>query len=470
MLDRLRSFFAPRGQARSYDGAAGGRRWRAAGEMPAPLSAQLSARGPLARRARYLCANNAMAAAGADAWVSALAGTGIRPTSTNPVPDFRAAAASSFEAWTDVADLDGLGDFYALQALVARRLVIDGEAFVVLSHALDGSLRLRVLDAEQIDPSMNRELPSGGRIISGIEFDAAGSRVAYHILPDPPSLPFVRALDAVRVPADLCLHVFRAEVAGQVRGVSWFAPVLLRLAELDSAHDAQLVRQKVAALLTGFVVDPNGTAGGFTGELDGMGGLEGGLEPGTLKVLNPGQDVRFSDPAKVGAEVIDFLKTSAREIAAGLGVPASVLMGDFSDANYSSLRASLLDFRRRVEAIQHHVMVFRLCRPIWRAFVTAEVLAGRLGAPGFERDPEAFLSARWITPRTDWVDPAKDVQAELDAIAGGLMSRRQAVEARGLAVEELDAEIAADRAREATLGLTFGASTTNHPNNPEVQP
>lgn len=468
MLARIRSLLSRGTAARSYDGAAGGRRWRAAGEMPAPLSAQLSARGPLARRARYLVANNALAAAGADAWVSALVGTGIRPTSTHSSPDFRAAAASSFEAWTDVADLDGLGDFYALQALVARRLVIDGESFVVLGHAPDGSLRLRVMDAEQIDPSMNRELPSGGRIISGIEFDATGARVAYHIIPDPPSLPFVRALDTVRVPADLCLHIFKPEVPGQVRGVSWFAPIMLRLAELDSAHDAQLVRQKVAALLTGFVVDPNGTAGGFTGELDGAGGLEGGLEPGALKVLNPGQDVRFSDPAKVGVEVIEFLKISAREIAAGLGVPASVVTGDFSDANYSSLRASLVDFRRRVESLQHHIMVFRLCRPIWRAFVTAEVLAGRLGAPGFERDPEAFLGARWITPRNDWVDPAKDVQAELDAIAGGLMSRRQAVEARGFAVEELDAEIAADRAREAALGLTFGTTPTTPI--PEGQP
>ena len=47
--------------------------------------------------------------------------------------------------------------------------------------------------------------------------------------------------------------------------MSWFAPVLLRLVDLDSAHDAQLMRQKVAALLTGFIVDPNGGAAGFEG-------------------------------------------------------------------------------------------------------------------------------------------------------------------------------------------------------------
>jgi capsid protein len=47
------------------------------------------------------------------------------------------------------------------------------------------------------------------------------------------------------------------------------------------------------------------------------------------------------------------------------------------------------------------------------------------------------------------------VQAELDAIAGGLMSRREAVTSRGVDIEALDAEIAADNERAKALGLTF---------------
>ena len=254
------------------------------------------------------------------------------------------------------------------------------------------------------------------------------------------------------------MQLFAPVVAGQLRGVSWFAPVLLKLADLDSAMDAQLMRQKVAALLAGFVIDPDGTAGGFDGTRDGAGNLEGGLEPGTLKILAPGQDVRFSDPAKVGAEVVSFLTITAREIAAGLGVPYEALTGDLSGVNYSSIRAGLVAFRRRAEALQHHVLVFQFCRPIWRRFVAAEVLSGRLAAPGFTHDPEPFLAARWITPRTEWVDPAKDVGAEIAAIGAGLMSRREAVAARGYDLEALDAEIVADTARAAALGLAFGGT------------
>ena len=46
-----------------------------------------------------------------------------------------------------------------------------------------------------------------------------------------------------------------------------------------------------------------------------------GLEPGTLKTLGPGEDVQFSTPADLGAESIDFLRLTIREIASGCGLP-----------------------------------------------------------------------------------------------------------------------------------------------------
>ena len=51
-------------RAIDYDGAGGGRRLHHAGEMPLPLAAQIGARMPLARRARYLVGSNGYAAAG----------------------------------------------------------------------------------------------------------------------------------------------------------------------------------------------------------------------------------------------------------------------------------------------------------------------------------------------------------------------------------------------------------------------
>lgn len=442
---------------RTYDGGAGGRRWRGAGEQPSTTSAILAARATIKNRARYQVGNNALARAGVDAWQSALVGSGIKCQSSHPDPNVRAHINAALEAWTDFADADGVQDFYAMQGMVAGRMVVDGECLISHQVTEAGRYGLRVLDIDQLDGSMTRELGGGARIVQGVEFNASGERVAYHIFRDRPGI--ATTLQSIRVPGENLCHVFRPESPGQVRGLSWFAPVLLLSRERDETVDAIAKKIKITNMLAGFVIDPSGASAGFpvvpgeTPSLDGV--LEGGLEPGTLKILNAGQDIRFSEPGSIGPEAIQFLTLTAREIAAGLGVPYESLTGDLSQVNYSSIRAGLVEFRRRVEAIQHGVLAFQFLRPVYRRWLTMEILSGRMKADGFERDPELWLSCKWITPRSQWVDPQKDVEAELSAIAGGLMSRREAVASRGVDIEALDAEIAADNARTKTLGLDF---------------
>jgi len=430
--------------ARSFEGAGAGRRWSGFVDMPSAVASMLASGGTLARRGRGLVANNGHAASGAEAWTSALVGTGLKVQATRP------GLAQMFEAWTDDADADGLTDFYGLQAAMARSMVVSGEAFALIL----GDGRLRQIDPEQVDRNLTQATNGGGRIVQGVEFDAVGRKVAFHVRRDQPGMPLAVSYEIVRVPADRCIHMFRPIFPGQVRGLSWFAPVLLRLADFDRAVDAQLQRQLVASLLTGFVVAPNGDAGGFFGEQNGP-VLQAGLEPGTMQVIPPGHDVRFSEAASIGAEAIDFLKVTRDEVAAGLGVPSHVLSGDLSQANYSSLRAGLVEWRRRVEAIQHSVIVFQFCRPVWRNWLLQRALGGAPDMAGYFNDPAAFDAAKWITPRFDWVDPLKDAEAEIAAIGAGLMSRRQAVAARGYDIEQLDAEIAADNARAQGLGLEF---------------
>lgn len=477
LVHRLRSVFGmsrqgARHAVRSFgfDGAMGGRRLRHAGEMPITISSQLAAHRSLASRARYLTANNGFARAGCAAWTSALVGAGITAQSAAVDPAARKTINAAWQRFVDECDADGLADFNGLQITIAERLVTDGECFSVFMLDGHGRLQLRLMDGVQVDGAFSTELARGARIVGGVEFDESGRRIAYHAFKQRPGLPIMTSLELVRLPAEDVCHVFRVETPGQVRGVSWFASVILRLADLDQAHDAQLTRQKVSALLAGFIIDPSGESGGFDGKSDGAGNLDGGLEPGTLKVLGPGQDIRFSDPATIGLESIEFLKITAREISAGLGAPYESVTGDLTGVNYSSIRAGLVDFRRRAEALQYATIIRQFCRPVWRRWLTTEILAGRIDAPGFERDPEAWLAVNWLPPRNDWVDPTKDAQAEILAIGAGLMSRRQAVAARGYDLETLDAEIAQDRRDAEALGLSFstGAPAVAQPTEPNA--
>ncbi|MCC6780008.1 MAG: phage portal protein, partial [Hyphomicrobiales bacterium] len=68
------------------------------------------------------------------------------------------------------------------------------------------------------------------------------------------------------------------------------------------------------------------------------------------------------------------------------------------------------------------------------------------------------LACGWLPPKWDWVDPLKDARAEIEQIDAGLKSRTQALAERGYDAEQVDTEIAADQAREKSLGLVFGSA------------
>jgi lambda family phage portal protein len=267
------------------------------------------------------------------------------------------------------------------------------------------------------------------------------------------------ALDTVRVPASDLAHLFQALAPGQLRGITWLAPVLLRLHELDQYEDAALVKAKVAALFTGFIRDPDGTVAGLNGGGAVNGVLQVGMEPGSLIPLPPGADIQFSDPADPG-DYGAYVKNHIRAIASGLGLPYELVSGDLEGVTYSSIRAGLVEFRRRIEQLQHTVIVFQFCRPVWERFVRLAVLSGALPARDFDRDPAPYLACDWLPPKWDWVDPAKDARAEIEQIRAGLKSRSQSIAERGYDIEEVDAAIAADRAREARLGLSFDTTVS----------
>ena len=124
-------------------------------------------------------------------------------------------------------------------------------------------------------------------------------------------------------------------------------------------------------------------------------------------------------------------------------------------ANYSNSRLALLEFRRRIEAYQHAVIVWQLCRQVWARWMDTAVLAGALDLPDYDQRRREYLACGWLPPKWDWVDPLKDARAEIEQIDAGLKSRTQALAERGYDAEQVDAEIAADKAREQSLGLRF---------------
>ena len=455
-----------------YDGIGGGRRalaWQVGN--PGAVAALAFTQNELRAKSRDLVRRNAWAAAGVEAFVSNAIGTGIKPQSMLADQPLREAIHSLWWDWCEEADAAGLTDFYGLQALACRAMLEGGECLVRLRYrrpedGLPVGLQLQLLEPEHLPATLNQELASGNVIRAGIEFDKLGRRVAYHLYRSHPGdgslAPMsgtggvVGGLDTVRVPVSEIIHLFRPLRPGQIRGEPWLARALVKLNELDQYDDAELVRKKTAAMFAGFVTRANpedNLMGEGAADADGI--ALAGLEPGTLQILEPGEDIKFSDPADVGGSYAEFMRQQFRAVAAAMGITYEMLTGDLTQVNYSSIRAGLLEFRRRCEAIQHGVIVHQLCRPVWRAWMDQAVLEGSLALPGYSRRRREYQTVKWIPQGWQWVDPQKEFNAMLTAMRAGLLSRSEAISSFGYDAEDVDREIAADNARADALGLVF---------------
>lgn len=421
----------------------------------------------LAARARHLTRNNAYARNAVEVFTSYAVGTGVKPNPQAGTPEQRDSVLELFRLWTDEADADGVTDFYGLQRRIAYEVFTTGECFVRFRERRpdDGllvPLQLQIIPSEMCPVDHHKVLSPGRYIRNGIEFGALGEPVAYHMYRTHPGAVTLGITDGTlkRVPAREIMHIFAPEEAGQIRGLTRFASAIVRLFMLDQYDDAELDRKKTAAMFAGFV-RRSVEAEPFETE-DAEDPREGLLpiSPGLIQYLNDNEDIQFTSPSDVGQQYEAFQYRALLSLSSALGIPYQVLTGDLKAANYSSARTGLLDFKRRVDTWVYSVLVYQFCRPLWHRWIeTADLARATSGfrLPAGERERRTWLYAEWLPPRWDWVDPQKDVKAEIEQIAGGLKSRTQALHERGYDPEQVDRERAADAEREKRLGLNAPA-------------
>jgi lambda family phage portal protein len=449
-----------------FEAAQGSRRLKGFQPSRAHVNTLIAAAGSdITARARYLVRNNGYALNAAESWTGNAVGTGIKPSSLIADKDLKALVQQLWLAWTDESDAEGLTDFYGQQRRAAREVFIAGEVFFRLrprrpEDGLTVPLQLQMLPSEMLPLTRTEVLPNGNVIRQGIEFDRIGRRAAYWFLRRHPGDLTDPGMvgEMVRVPAAEIIHVIDPVESGQLRGVSRLAPAIVKLFLLDQYDDAELERKKIAAMYAMFVISPAPTdIIDVTPADDGSGDRIVEVQPGQVVPLEPGEQIQTSAPADVGGSYEPFEYRTLLQISAATGIPYAYLSNDMLKANYSNSRMALLEFRRRVEAWQHSVMVHQMCRKVWQRWLDVAVLSGALDIPGYERNRASFIACSWLPPKWDWVDPLKDAKAEIEQIGAGLKSRTQALAERGFDAEQVDAEIAADREREQRLGLTFGS-------------
>jgi lambda family phage portal protein len=426
-------------------------------------------------RSRAAVRNDGYAKGVIDKLVTNIIGTGIQPLSQAADPTLRKQIDALWLRWTDESDADGQLDWYGQQAQVVRTWLEGGEAFARIRARLPGDglsvpLQVQVLEPE-LCPHTHSVWSSTARIRAGIEFSAIGKRVAYWFHPSRPELDDYDASQLRRVPVDSVCHVYDPLRPGQLRGLPHLTQALISLYELDKYDDATLLRQQLANLFVAFVKRPSTI--GDAEAVHPMTGLPVAtsdddkpmleLNPGIFQELAPGEDVTFSDPpAPTG--YADFMRQQLFGTSAATGVPYEVLTGDMRGVNDRTVRLVLIEFRRRIQTAQHHVVVFQLCRKVWAAWMDRVFLSGALPIPlEYIADPTPWNAVKWNPQGWPYMHPVQDVQAEKEAVRAGFKSRSSVISERGEDAEAIDAEQANDNARADELGLRYDSDGRTSP-------
>lgn len=447
-----------------YDAATLGRRASSLRAARSDADGSASGRQRMAWYGRDLIRNTPFGARAQNVIAGSVVGDGIIPKvqithpslSADLAKQVRARGLKRIEKFLDSTQIDRTGrlNLYGLQAQIMKAIVADGEALVLFHHEtlVRGGLplQLEILESDYLDTGKFGGLADGGEIRDGIEYDVDGRRVAYWLYPQHPGADgLARRGTGVssRVVASRVRHIFRTDRPGQNRGVSWYAPVALKLQDLADHEDAQLMRQKIAACFAAFRV--GGERSENSADLTQ-------IEAGMIYDLGEAEEVKFAVPPGVEG-YDDFTRSVLRSVAVGLGISYEALTGDLSQVNFSSARMGRLEMDQNISAWQNLMIIPQFLAPLAEMFVAAwESIDGpELARQGLPRDLWDYVSLTWVPPRRIIVDPAREFAALREAVRAGFASRQQVVRQLGIDPERLLEEIAQDRDEADALQLLF---------------
>jgi lambda family phage portal protein len=453
-LDRIIGWFSPQRAAarararnliRSYEGADRGRRGSSWGNSSGTsANTELStAIVSLRDRTRELARNNPWAARMLDILPSHIVGNGIVPVSNTGSDKIDNRVNSLWNDFCEQADITGCLSLYAMQDLAVRAMIEGGESVIrfVDTDLRDDEavpLKLQLLEADFIDhfreglfaTGRNDGAPGVKRNRLGVGLGDFDEWRGLWLWPRHPGEMVIAELPnwtSEFIARDNLVHMFKRERPGQVRGVPWMASILQTARDLDDIRDAANVKARVEACFAGFItntddsmpiMEDNGAVSGLPSATVST------LEPGMLKELRTGQDIKFAAPTST-SQLETILLLNLQAMAAGIGCTYDQATGDLRQANYSSLRAGKLEFWRLIGRLQTHVVIPQMCKPIWQRFIKQAILAGRLPAR-----PKGY-PARWVVPAKEMIDPKKDFDATKNLVRSGAMTPQDFVASFG---------------------------------------
>lgn len=349
---------------------------------------------------------------------------------------------SVFDSWASRKDasIDGTLNFYELQVLAFKSVLLDGDCFVVFGDKVNftcqSDLQIGLIEGERVTNPVIK--PSGVMIDEGVELDDLGRPVAYYIANRNPESELLNQpiLEFKRVPIydkftgeRNILHLYNPERIGQRRGVPFLAPVIETLKQLSRYTEAELMAAVVSGMYSVFFEHPERESGQVGEESyaseEGLGGLDG-LENitqqemyGTVIDLPEGVKVSTASPGRPNQNFNAFIASLVQQVGGALGIPSELLFLHFT-ASYSASRGALLE-AWKLFRYWREWFASNFCQPIYQKF-----LYDYMRITGFKKffdanyyEQDYYYWASWTGPSQGQLDPVKEVNAAILRVNNG---------------------------------------------------
>lgn len=355
-----------------------------------------------------------------------------------------------FAIWAEstMCDNNDQNNFYELQQIAFNDWLRNGEEFVLIKYDkptanMPYRLRIKLVEADRVCTpgsidgeydGFDKKTANGNTIINGVEIDANGKVVAYHISSQFPGeynsveskwTRVVKRGDKTGNPN--ILHIFNGERADQYRGVPFLAPVVSTIKQLTRYTEAEIMAAVINSMFTIFIQTESGEdMGGFAGE----DGYDDGAETeddevelgyGNVNFLKTGESVKTVESSHPNANFDTFATAMATQVGAALEIAPEVLLKKFSN-NFSASKGAMNETWKAFR-MRRTWFVNDFCKEIYELWFNEAVSTGRINAPGYFENllvRKAYLNCTWNGPAQGQLDPGKEVVAAAKRIEAGL--------------------------------------------------
>ncbi len=354
--------------------------------------------------------------------------------------------------------------FTELLALLMFSAPRDGEALVRVARGYGNEFgfALSPIAVDCLDHSYS---DTRARVRMGVETDAWGAPVAYHVLTTNPAdgaWPSASEYKRERIPAAELLHVYKPEHLVQTRGIPWTHTAMRRLHIAGKYEETALVAARVGAAHMGFFITGDGTGLSYGDDKDSAGNQISEVAPGKFETLGPTiKDFKQFAPQHPTTNYGDYVKAVLRGAASGLNISYISLANDLEGTSYSSGRQGLLEERSYYMHLQQWLIDW-VCQPVFDAWLPMAIAAGQVNLPMADL-ARYRQAATWQPRRWTWIDPRADMEAAKSAVALGINSRSRIAGDQGADLDDVFDELAREQQAAERLGIEIDPDKKTEP-------